>query len=89
MVSSCARRKKKLDQLGTGRRREMAAYAFFRTFEDECVATEDGCHEHLELHVCEVLTHARPIIHAEHKVSFPTNGTSVLMFQTLGRTRTG
>jgi len=58
----------------------MAVYMFLGAFEYKCVATENGGHEHLEFQVCEVLTHACPIIHAEHKISFSTNGTSALLF---------
>jgi len=68
-VSNCAQRGKRLDQLGTGRRGEMAAYTSLGVFEYECVATEDGGHEHLELQVREVLAHTRPIIQTDHKVS--------------------
>jgi len=58
----------------------MTAHAFLGVFEYECVATEDGGYEHLELQVREVLAHTCPITHPDHKVSFPASGTSVSLF---------
>jgi len=71
---------KSFDQLGTGRRGEMVAYAFLGAFEYECVAAEDCGHEDLELQGREVLTHTCPIIHTDRKVSFPASGAIVLPF---------
>jgi len=58
----------------------MAAYAFLGIFKYECVATEDGGHEDLELQVREVLTHTCPKIHAAHKVSLPSRALACYCF---------
>ena len=83
-VSNCAQREKKLDQLGTGRRGEMTAYTFLGVFNYECVATEDGGHEDLELQVHEVLAHTCPIIHADHNLNSPRAVLTCCRFADLG-----
>ena len=60
------------------------AYTFLGVLEYECVATEDGGNEDLELHVREVLTHTPPTIHDHRIVSFLTSGTEFDCFADLG-----
>ena len=62
----------------------MAAYTFLGVFEYECVATEDGGREDLELQVREVLAHTRSIIHADHKVISPPAVLACCGFTDLG-----
>ena len=66
----------------------MPAHTFLGFFEHECVATEDGGHEDLELQGRQVLTNTCPTIRADHLVSLSEKYRRVTVSLTLDRTRT-
>ena len=62
---------------------------FLRILKHECIASEYGRDEDLQLHVCQVLTHTRPVIHDDRVVDSLASGTRSTVSLTLGHTKMG